>query len=179
MANQTPIELLRELESRVRSHAVGLPEQEEIIETWSGIGFRIGEHYFVSQMSEVVELFRVPAFTRLPNVKPWVLGVSNIRGRLIPIIDLSAFLLIESEKPLRSRRILVIEQNEQSDGLVVDSVEGMQYFNSETFVNSVPEILPEQLKPYITGHFEKDDRVWSRFSMKELINHELFEDVAV
>ena len=178
MADMTPISLLRALESRVRSNASGLPEQEEIIQTWSGIGFRIGDHSFVSPMSEVTELLRVPAFTRLPNVKPWILGVSNIRGRLIPIIDLSTFFSINAESPLRSRRILVIEQNEQPDGLVVDGVEGMQYFDVETYSDAIPP-MPEQLQPYVMGHFQKDNRIWSRFSMKALSDHELFQDVAV
>lgn len=178
MSDLTPIVLLRELEARVRSTAVGLPEQEEITETFSGIGFRIGAHYFVSPMSEVTELLRVPAFTRLPNVKSWVLGVSNIRGRLIPIIDLNAFFSYESTDPIRSRRILVIEQNEQSDGLVVDGVEGMQYFPADSFDETVPEV-PDGLKPFVLGHFVKEKRIWSRFSMKALSDHEQFQDVAV
>lgn len=178
MSDQTPIALLRALESRVRSTAVGLPEQEEVTETFSGIGFRVGDHYFVSPMSEVTELLRVPSFTRLPNVKPWVLGVSNIRGRLIPIIDLNAFFSYESSTPIRSRRILVIEQNEQSDGLVVDGVEGMQYFSADSFQNTVPD-LPDALKSFVIGHFVKDKRIWSRFSMKALSDHDQFQDVAV
>ena len=178
MSELTPIALLRELESKVRSTARGLPEQEEVTETWSGIGFRIGEHYFVSPMSEVTELLRVPAFTRLPNVKPWVLGVSNIRGRLIPLIDLNSFFSYESSEPIRSRRILVIEQHEQSDGLVVDGVEGMQYFAADSFDETVPEI-PNDLKSFVLGHFVKDRRIWSRFSMKALSDHEQFQEVAV
>ncbi|MDX1341461.1 MAG: chemotaxis protein CheW [Reinekea sp.] len=178
MSELSPIVLLRELEARVRSTALGLPEQEEITETFSGIGFRIGAHYFVSPMSEVTELLRVPAFTRLPNVKPWVLGVSNIRGRLIPLIDLNAFFSYESSDPIRTRRILVIEQNEQTDGLVVDGVEGMQYFAADSFDETVPEI-PNDLKPFVLGHFVKDRRIWSRFSMKALSDHEQFQEVAV
>lgn len=178
MADLSPIALLRHLEARVRSTALGLPEQDEIVETWSGIGFRIGEHRFVSPMSEVTELLRVPAFTRLPNVKPWVLGVSNIRGRLIPIIDLNAFFNYESNEPIRTRRILVTEHSDQSDGLVVDGVEGMQYFPASTFDESIPD-LPEALKPFISGHFVKDKRVWSRFSMTALSEHEQFQEVAV
>jgi twitching motility protein PilI len=178
MSDLTPIQLLRDLESRVRTTAVGLPEQEEISETWSGIGFRIGEHYFVSPMSEVTELLRVPAFTRLPNVKPWVLGVSNIRGRLIPIIDLNAFFSYESKDPIRTRRILVVEHDEQSHGLVVDGVEGMQYFAADTFEESVPDI-PDELKTFVLGHFVKDRRIWSRFSMNVLSDHEQFQEVAV
>jgi len=178
MPDMTPIALLRELESRVRSTAVGLPEQEEIAESWSGIGFRIGEHYFVSPMSEVTELLRVPAFTRLPNVKSWVLGVSNIRGRLIPIVDLNIFFSYESSEPIRSRRILVIDQTEQSDGLVVDGVEGMQYFAADSFDDGIPD-MPAEIKSFVLGHFVKDKRIWSRFSMKMLSDHEQFQEVAV
>lgn len=178
MTEMTPISLLRELESKVRSSAVGLPEQEEVVQTWSGIGFRIGEHRFVSPMSEVTELLRVPAFTRLPNVKSWILGVSNIRGRLIPIIDLCEFFSIDADSPLRSRRVLVIEQNEQPDGLVVEGVEGMQYFDAGSFNDDVPS-LPEALKPYVIGHFKKDGRVWLRFSMKALSDNDVFQNVAV
>ncbi|WP_320822237.1 chemotaxis protein CheW [Reinekea sp.] len=178
MSEISPIVLLRELEARVRSTVIGLPEQEQISETWSGIGFRLGQHYFVAPMSEVTELLRVPAHTRLPNVKPWVLGVSNIRGRLIPIIDLNSFFSYDSTEPIRSRRILVIDHDGQSDGLVVDGVEGMQYFIADSFDEAIPE-LPEELKPFILGHFIKDRKIWSRFSMKTLGDHEQFQEVAV
>lgn len=177
MADQTPLSLLRELDSRVRSSAAGLPEQQEIAETWSGIGFRIGSHYFVSPMSEVTELLRVPAYTRLPNVKPWVLGVSNIRGRLIPLIDLGLFLSNETNMPIRSRRILVVEREDQSDGLVVDGVDGMQYFPIDSYIDEVPD-MPESIKPFVSGHFVKDSITWSRFNMGMLTENEKFQDVA-
>ncbi len=178
MTELTPITLLKDLESKVRSTALGLPEQEELIETWSGIGFRIGQYHFVSPMSEVSELLRVPAHTRLPNVKPWVMGVSNIRGRLIPLIDLSTFFGAESKVPIRSRRILVIDQGEQMDGLVVDGVDGMQYFAADSFDSNIPD-LPYELQQFVFGHFKKEDTIWCRFSMKVLGDHEQFQDVAV
>lgn len=178
MSDITPLSLLKQLEASVRSSAVGLPEQDEVAETWSGIGFRLGEHYMVSPMSEVTELLRVPAYTRLPNVKPWVLGVSNIRGRLIPLVDLNLYFSTDVKDPLRSRRVLVIEQNDQADGLIVDGVEGMQYFPIDSFSEEVPN-LPDAIKPYIIGHFVKDRRIWSRFSMSMLSDHEQFQDVSV
>lgn len=177
MSEISPISLLKELDSRVRSTAAGLPEQQEIVETWSGIGFRIGDYSFVSPMSEVTELLRVPAFTRLPNVKPWVLGVSNIRGRLIPLIDLNSFFSNETSVPIRNRRILVVEQSDQSDGLVVDGVEGMQYFAIDSFSDQVPE-MPVAIQQFVSGHFVKDNRIWSRFNMDRLVEHEKFQDVA-
>lgn len=179
MSSLTPLQILRSLEANVRQVSVGLPEQQQIAETWSGIGFKVGDHYFASSMAEVTELFRVPPYTRLPNVKPWVLGIANVRGRLIPIIDLCLFLDNESGEPMRNRRILVIEQNEQSDGLVVDGVEGMQYFLADSFVDKVPEEIPETFKPFVSGYFIRDNRVWSQFDMKLLGEFETFQDVAV
>ena len=178
MSDVTPIALLRDIEARVRISATGLPEQGEVTEIWSGIGFKISEHYFVAPMSEVKEILRVPAFTRLPNVQSWVLGVSNIRGRLIPIIDLNTFLSYESQLAIRNRRILVIEQYEQSDGLVIDGVEGMQYFPVDDFDESIP-ILPEGIMPFVTGHFVKEKRIWCRFNMRDLFENEGFQGVAV
>lgn len=177
MSELTPFKLLQDLNSRVLAKSVGLPEQDEIIELWSGIGFRMGENYFVAPMSEITELLRVPSFTHLPNVQSWVLGVSNIRGRLVPIVDLNAFFSADSLEPMRSRRVLVLDHNEQLDGLVVDGVEGMQHFSADTFIQEVPEV-PEPLRDFILGYFVKDQRIWSRFSMKALSEHEQFRAVA-
>jgi twitching motility protein PilI len=178
MSDVTPIALLRDIESRVRASATGLPEQVEVTETWSGIGFKIGEYFCVAPMSEVKEILRVPNYTRLPNVQSWVLGVSNIRGRLIPMIDLNAFLSYDSQLAIRNRRVLVIEQNEQSDGIVIDGVEGMQYFPVDDFDESIPTI-PDGMKPFVTGHFVKEKRIWCRFNMRDLFASEGFQSVAV
>lgn len=174
----TPLALLQRIESKVRSGATGLPEQDDVVETWSGIGFRLGDWHFVSPMSEVTELFRVPSHTRLPNVKPWVLGVSNVRGRLIPLIDLTSFFSMSYQSIPHSRRVLVIEPDDQPDGLVVDGVEGMQYFPIDSFVDSMLHV-PAQIRPFVTGHFLKDGRTWFRFSMDSLSAHDVFQDVAV
>lgn len=178
MSDLSPIQLLRSIAARCRSQAAGLPEQEEVRATWSGIGFRLGRHFFVSAMEEITEILRVPAVTRLPNVKPWVQGVANVRGRLIPVVDLDAFFETPSQEGMRNRRILVIDQQDQTDGLIVDGVEGMQYFPVDDFVAEVPD-LPAAIQPYVRGHYQRDDRVWSVISMADIYNNELFQDVAV
>lgn len=178
MSELSPIQLLRSIAARCRNQASGLPEQEEVRATWSGIGFRLGRHYFVAAMEEITEILRVPAFTRLPNVKPWVQGVANVRGRLIPVVDLDSFFETPSQESMRNRRILVIDQQDQTDGLIVDGVEGMQYFPVDDFVAEVPD-LPATIQPYVRGHYQRDDRVWSVISMADLYDNELFQDVAV
>ena len=178
MSDMTPIQLLRDIASRCRSRAAGLPEQQEARETWSGIGFRLGHQHFVAAMDEITEILKVPPVTRLPNVKPWVQGVANVRGRLIPVVDLDLFFDAPSQESLRNRHILVIEQQEQVDGLIVDAVEGMQHFPVDEFSDTVPE-LPAAISAFIRGHYVRDNRVWAVISMADLYEHEAFQDVAV
>lgn len=178
MAESSPIQLLRDIARRCRTQAAGLPEQQEARETWSGIGFRLGSHHFVAAMDEITEILKVPPVTRLPNVKPWVQGVANVRGRLIPVVDLDRFFETPSQESMRNRHILVIEQQEQVDGLIVDAVEGMQHFPVDEFSDAVPE-LPETIQALIRGHYVRDNRVWAVISMADLYEHEVFQDVAV
>lgn len=177
MNASNPIALLKAIEANARALASNLPAQQEIVQTWSGIGFRIGKNYFVSPMAEVVELLNIPSVTRLPNVKPWVMGVANVRGRLIPIVDLCQFIGISSAVPTSERRVLIIDQNDQLQGLVVDGVLGMQYFAADSLRPEVPQ-LPATLAPFIAGHYSRDDRTWSQFSMARLGHHQDFMAVA-
>ena len=87
----TAFELLLQIDQRCRLLAADLPSQPTRQDSWSGIGFRLGEHWYVAPMGEVSEVLHEPRFTQLPGVRPWVKGVANLRGRLLPIIDLSGF----------------------------------------------------------------------------------------
>ena len=91
-------EALRNLAKKSVQFAVGLPAQDEAVEYFSGIGFGFANFQFVAELGMVSELLEVPKFTIVPGVKPWVLGVSNIRGRLIPIIDLARYFDLKTEK---------------------------------------------------------------------------------
>lgn len=97
---QTPFQLLVDIDQRCRRLAAGLPAQQEAVQSWSGIGFRMGGRFFVAPMGEVGEVLHEPRYTQLPGVKTWVKGVANVRGRLLPIMDLCGFLGTELS-PLR------------------------------------------------------------------------------
>src|SRR5690606_40471152 len=91
----TPFQRLLEIDARCRGLAAGLPSQQEAVKTWAGIGFRMGERLFVAPMGEVGEILHEPRYTQLPGVKSWVKGVANVRGRLLPIMDLCGYFGLE------------------------------------------------------------------------------------
>lgn len=174
-----PFELLASIESESRRLASGLPAQEEAVEHWNGIGFSLAGQQFVAEMGEVVEILHVPRFTVVPGVKGWMQGVANVRGRLLPIMDLSGFFKLPGQsRTLRDRRVLVIDRNEVFSGLIVDFVLGMQYFPVDSF-RSDPGDLPDQVKPFVRGHYQRGDQRWHVFNVESLVDDPVFMDVAL
>ena len=123
MSAQTPFQILLEIDQRCRALAAGLPSQQAAVQTWSGIGFRMGERLFVAPMGEVGEVLHEPRYTLLPGVKSWVKGVANVRGRLLPIMDLCGFFGNELSPLRKLRRVLVVDHQEIFAGLTVDDID--------------------------------------------------------
>ncbi len=174
----SPFDVLVDIARRSHSMAAGLPAQEEAIELWNGIGFLLGDQRYVAPMGEVVEILDVPRFTQVPGVRSFLLGASNVRGRLLPIIDLSIFFgLPRPSRTLRERRILVVEHGDIFSGLVVDDVLGMQYFAVDNYVADVDE-KTQGIKPFLQGGYERSEELWKVFSTIALTEDERFLDVA-
>lgn len=177
-AQAAPYALLTDIARRSRVLASGLPEQQQAIELWNGIGFILAGQRYVAPMGEVVEILHVPRYTHVPGVRSFMLGAANVRGRLLPLIDLAHFFdLPRSSRSQRERRVLVIEHGDLFSGLVVDSVSGMQYFAVDKFV-AQPEGSPADVQPFVQGGYERDEEVWKVFSTFELMEDERFLDVA-
>ncbi|MBC7184492.1 MAG: chemotaxis protein CheW, partial [Marinobacter sp.] len=82
-----------------------------------------------------------------------------------------------SSRSQRERRVLVVEQGDIFSGLVVDSVLGMQYFATDSFKDA-PEGVPENVRPFVAGGYERNEEVWKVFSAVDLLEDERFLDVA-
>src|SRR5690606_5635543 len=88
-----PFELLAELERRGRAVTAAAASENPGAREWVGVAFRMaGELYLVAR-EETREVLAVPAgLTRVPGAKSWVKGIANVRGQLLPILDLRQYL---------------------------------------------------------------------------------------
>ncbi len=163
----------------VRRTAKGLPAQQDIKSHWSGIGFTLFGQKFVTPMGEVTEMLELPPYTELPGVQSWVRGLANVRGRLLPLVDLAVFLGGKLESARRNRRILVIESGDIYVGLVVDGILGMQHFPVDSYVREMAGIDYAAMVPYLQGSFqESSGHGWTVFSPWLLVQDEKFFQVA-
>ncbi|PID43743.1 MAG: chemotaxis protein CheW [Proteobacteria bacterium] len=174
----TPFSVLADIAKRSRRCSKGLPAREEAIELWSGIGFLLAGQKYVAPMGEVVEILHLPRFTQVPGVKHWMCGVANVRGRLLPVLDLGLFFgLPASAVSNREKRILVIERGDIFSGLIVDGVQGMQYFAVDRY-RRYADNVPRSLAGFVHGSYLKNDEEWKVFSTTALSQDEKFLDVS-
>ena len=170
MSLQSPFSLLLSLAERSQSIDLELPARENTRTHWNGLGFSLLGQRFVVPMSEVGELMRVPQTTRLIRVKNFVVGVANVRGRLVVVIDLAIFFGEPSSFAKAQRRLLAVGEDEQYFGFMVDESLGMQHFPSEAFSDSVDDV-PDRFKPFVTGCYSVGGTVWPVFSLSRLAEH--------
>ncbi len=174
----TPYDLLRDIEARSKSQALGLPQQIEVRRTWSGIGFQMGHSQLVSPMGEIAEILEYPPLTRIPSAHHWVRGIANIRGSLLPVIDLQGFVVGENTQLERRSRVLVIEQGDLSCGLLIDAVFGLRHYFEEEKLDDV-QTFADPVQEFLDGGYRQGDVDWGIFSMKKLAQHPRFREVAV
>lgn len=173
-----PFALLVDIERRSRTHAAGLPRQTEVKGVWVGIGFRIGATQLLAPLGEVSEILTYPELARVPMAKPWVRGIANVRGNLLPIMDLQGYLGHPPMSLGRSSRVLVVQHEGVLAGLLVDEVLGLKHFLEEEQISALPEV-DAALRPYLSYSFRKGDERWAVFSMHGLAETPQFLQVAV
>ncbi|MDH0747295.1 chemotaxis protein CheW [Pseudomonas sp. GD03842] len=176
--SQTAFQLLLDIDQRCRSLAAGLPLQETRQQGWSGIGFRMGERYYVAPMGEVDEILHEPRYTAVPGVRHWVRGIANLRGRLLPILDVYAFFGHELSPLRKQRRVLVIDDQDVFVGLLVDEVLGMQHFSERSLMPEPSGESEPDIAPFIQGRFLRE-QAWRVFSPRSLVQSADFMNVAL
>jgi purine-binding chemotaxis protein CheW len=92
----------------------------------SCVQFVVGEIRAAVPLSHAVEIGRHPRITPLPNLPGWLLGVSNVRGEIVSMVDLAAFLGLDRPRPARTRRFIVVRDFRMRTGLVVDRILGIR-----------------------------------------------------
>lgn len=149
----TPYQALCGLADKCRASAAALPQKIDVVPRWRGLGFMALGERFVAPMGQIVEMMELPVYTRLPGVQPWVVGLANVRGRLLPLFDLAMFLGGQLSQQKRYHRVLLLETDDVFSGLIVERALGMQHFEPELFVEGASEDVPSSLRPYVAGSY--------------------------
>ena len=172
-----PFEVLTGFERRSLAHVVGLPEELDAPGLWRGVGYRVGQRLLASGFDEVLEILPLPQVTPVPGAQPWMMGVANIRGSLLPVVDLRLFL--EGERTLihEGQRVLVVRQPGGNVAVTIDELFGQRSFLEEQ--QSGHEVLAEgRYSSFIDRAYKVGGHAWGVFSLDRLSRTPEFRQAA-
>ena len=173
-----PFSILLDYEARSLAHVVGLPEQLDAPGLWRGVGYRIGRRRLASGFDEVVEILGMPPVTSVPGAQPWMLGVANIRGNLLPIVDLKQFLEGERTVLHEGQRVLVMRQAGGDVALTIDELYGQRSFHESQRVEP-GDLADGRYGHFIDRAFASDDQRWGVFALGLLARTPEFRQTAL
>ena len=165
---------LADLANRSRDAAMSLPQKSEAAPRWRGLGFMVLGENFVAPMGQITEMLEVPAYTHLPGVQPWVMGLANVRGRLLPLFDLAMYFGGHLGQQRRNRRVLILETETLFCGLVVERALGMQHFEIAQR-SATRSALPESMLAHLAGAYtDANGGTWNIIDFQSLANDARF-----
>jgi twitching motility protein PilI len=169
-----PFELLAELERRGRAVTATASPDSAQHGDWVGVALRMaGELYLVAR-EEAREVLGVPtALTRVPGAKGWILGLANVRGQLLPIIDLRQFLGSGVTPASRNARIIIVNHRDIPAGLLVDEVLGFRRFADAEFNAELPPTIVH-CERYLAGSFRRGAEQWPVLALRTLVEDPAF-----
>ncbi|MCS6947684.1 MAG: chemotaxis protein CheW, partial [Steroidobacteraceae bacterium] len=115
--------------------------------------------------------------TRVPGAKPWVKGLANVRGALLPVVDLRQLLGSGVTPTTRNTRVIVVNHREIPAGLMVDEVLGFRRFLETEFTADAPPTLV-RVERFLAGSFKRGNDQWPVLSLRTLVESPVFQDAA-
>lgn len=133
------------------------------------VGFRVKEEFFGAPIEKVKEIVKVPDVTEVPDTPAFFAGVINLRSRIIPVVEMRRCLGEMPEERTKANRVLVLDLDGSTVGLIVDSVSEIIKISEECVV-SPSEIVSSVAAEYVAGVGKLKDRLIIMLDLEKLLN---------
>jgi len=132
------------------------------------ISFRIGEQEFCVDIMSVREIRGWTPATPLPHSPDFVRGVINLRGAVLPIMDLAARLGLGAADPSARHVIIVVKLSERMFGLLVDAVSDILSVTDDV-IQETPDVSCDKVRNFVRGIITIDNRMISQIALETLM----------
>ena len=141
------------------------------------ISFRVGEQEYCVDIMAVREIRGWSPATPLPHSPDYVRGVINLRGAVLPVLDLKARLGLGEAEPTARSVIIVAKIGERTVGMLVDAVSDILTVTDD-MVQPTPDVACETVKTFVKGIIAVDGRMISMIALPHLLPEELEAEAA-
>ena len=141
------------------------------------VTFRLADEIYGINVMQVQEVLRVSEIAPVPGAPHYVLGIINLRGNVVTVIDTRIRLGLETTEVTDSTRIVIIEGAKHVVGILVDCVaEVVDLATSE--VESAPNVGNDESAKYIQGVASRDGELLILVDLNKLLTDEEWEELA-
>jgi len=123
-------------------------------------GFKIGPLGLLIQTGCGSEVMQMPTIWTLPGAPPWLLGLINLRGNLVPIYELRQVLSMDKRKSEIKQLVLIFDQGDKAAGIVIE--EFPKPLSGLKILPNLPQ-LPTSLSGHVHSGYVKDETIWLEF----------------
>ena len=148
--------------------SINKEQKNETAELLQLVTFNIGKEEFGVDILHVQEINRMTHITKVPNAPHFVEGVINLRGRVIPVIDLRLKLKIEKKEYDKNTRIIVVEVDNKTIGFIVDSVNEVLRIPAN-LTEAPPDMVSGIESEYIKSVGKLEDRLLILIDIQKII----------
>ncbi|BBG65201.1 positive regulator of CheA protein activity [Hydrogenimonas sp.] len=146
------------------------PDEGEIENVIQLVGFMVGEEEFAVPILGIQEIIKPIEYTRVPKTPPYVLGVFNLRGSVLPLIDLRMKFGLSKSKENEDTRYMVIKHNDEVAGFVIDRLTQATRIK-ESAIDPAPETLNDE-QNLIYGVGKQKEKLISILNVEALLKRD-------
>ncbi|MBS1810008.1 MAG: chemotaxis protein CheW [Acidobacteria bacterium] len=159
----------------IASHPVGTQSapitQGKVSAQGKYIVFSLADSRYAVPINQVIEVGEPQRITPVPNMPEWVLGVTNLRGDIISVVDCGAFLNLHEKIAVEVSSMCVVRNQKRNliTSLMVDRIEGMLNLMEE--IMPLPESsLEDRIVPYLQGVYEHGGQLLNILNLEGLLS---------
>lgn len=146
-------------------------ENTELKREMKLVVFRLADEEFGAAIQQVHEIIRLVEVTRVPRAPRFIEGVINLRGRVIPILDLRRRFDLPMNAPTAQQRIMEVEVEGQIIGMVVDAVSEVVSIPVDA-IEPPPPMIADIAGKYITGIAKISDRILILLDFNQILSNQ-------
>lgn len=155
--------------------AAGNAEQNDEVLQW--VTFCLDEEVYGINVMQVQEVLRYTDIAPVPGAPSYVLGIINLRGNVVTVIDTRTRFGLGQNDITEHSRIVIIESEKQVVGIMVDSVAEVVYLKTSE-IDSAPHVGTDESAKFIQGVSNRDDQLLILVDLNKLLSDEEWDEVA-
>lgn len=128
--------------------------------------FQLNDQQYALPIQETQEIIRMSNITKVPNTRHYVEGIINLRGNIVPVINLNKRLNLPVSEYNEDTRIIVVEHDGQKVGMIVDVVMEVGRFSNDEI--EPPAVAGDNVE-YLKGVVKKGEQLWLLLNLGEVI----------